>query len=466
MSTTLLTPAQWAEVEFGSAPLGDRRRAQRLVRIGTSLAQTPTGTLPEAFPEWKELKAVYRWVNYIEFGLEEIQQPHRQRTLERCQQPGEYLLIEDTTPLDYSSHPHTEQLGFIGDGRGRGLHLHSTLAVRVEGWKSETEPEGVAVGLLGQKCWARTGKGLRKESWRQRMSRRRESERWAEVTAQIGRPPPGCRWIYIADRENDFYEPIQRCRGNEQDFIIRGFRDHKLVGAEDKLFAELDPAVVQGVMRVKLRERHGEAAREATVSLRSCRVKLKGPWRPGGVLEDEEINVVEARELPPPPGSKPLHWILLTSLPCQKLRQLQQIVARYALRWWIEQYHKALKSGAGIEESQLEKGFRIENLLAILAVVAVRLVNTQWLARNRPEDPVDAESFGAKALKILGAKYQTPKGGWTNRSVLIAVAKMGGFLARKHDGMPGWRTIWRGWSRLMCMCEGVEILNEKSKRCG
>ena len=466
MSTTLLTPAQWAEVEFGSAPLGDRRRAQRLVRIGTSLAQTPTGTLPEAFPEWKELKAVYRWVNHIEFGLEEIQQPHRQRTLERCQQPGEYLLIEDTTPLDYSSHPHTEQLGFIGDGRGRGLHLHSTLAVRVEGWKSETEPEGVAVGLLGQKCWARTGKGLRKESWRQRMSRRRESERWAEVTAQIGRPPPGCRWIYIADRESDFYEPIQRCRGNEQDFIIRGFRDHKLVGAEDKLFAELDPAVVQGVMRVKLRGRHGEAAREATVSLRSCRVKLKGPWRPGGVLEDEEINVVEARELPPPPGSKPLHWILLTSLPCQKLRQLQQIVARYALRWWIEQYHKALKSGAGIEESQLEKGFRIENLLAILAVVAVRLVNTQWLARNRPEDPVDAESFGANALKILGAKYQTPKGGWTNRSVLIAVAKMGGFLARKHDGMPGWRTIWRGWSRLMCMCEGVEILNEKSKRCG
>ena len=466
MSTTLLTPAQWAEVEFGSAPLGDRRRSQRLVRIGTSLAQTPTGTLPEAFPEWKELKAVYRWVNHIEFGLEEIQQPHRQRTLERCQQPGEYLLIEDTTPLDYSSHPHTEQLGFIGDGRGRGLHLHSTLAVRVEGWKSETEPEGVAVGLLGQKCWARTGKGLRKESWRQRMSRRRESERWAEVTAQIGRPPPGCRWIYIADRESDFYEPIQRCRGNEQDFIIRGFRDHKLVGAEDKLFAELDPAVVQGVMRVKLRGRHGEAAREATVSLRSCRVKLKGPWRPGGVLEDEEINVVEARELAPPPGSKPLHWILLTSLPCQKLRQLQQIVARYALRWWIEQYHKALKSGAGIEESQLEKGFRIENLLAILAVVAVRLVNTQWLARNRPEDPVDAESFGANALKILGAKYQTPKGGWTNRSVLIAVAKMGGFLARKHDGMPGWRTIWRGWSRLMCMCEGVEILNEKSKRCG
>jgi len=82
-------------------------------------------------------------------------------------------------------------------------------------------------------------------------------------------------------------------------------------------------------------------------------------------------------------------------LACQGLKQLKRIVARYALRWWIEQYHKALKSGAGIEESQLEREFRIENLLAVLAVVAVRLVNTQWLARNRPDEPVEAESFGA-----------------------------------------------------------------------
>jgi hypothetical protein len=184
------------------------------------------------------------------------------------------------------------------------------------------------------------------------------------------------------------------------------------------------------------------------------------------VPEEVEVNVVEARELAPPPGAEPLHWILLTSLPCQGLEQLKRIVARYALRWWIEQYHKALKSGAGIEESQLEREFRIENLLAVLAVVAVRLVNTQWLARNRPDEPVEAESFGATALKILGVKFETPKGGWTNRSVLIAVARMGGFLARKHDGMPGWQTIWRGWSRLLCMCEGVEILNQRAKRCG
>lgn len=141
-------------------------------------------------------------------------------------------------------------------------------------------------------------------------------------------------------------------------------------------------------------------------------------------------------------------------------------MARYTLRWWIEQYHKALKSGAGIEESQLEQGFRIENLLAILGLLAVRLVNTQWLARNRPEEPVEAQSFGASALELLSAKYQTPTGGWTNQSVLIAVARLGGFLGRKHDGLPGWQTIWRGWHKLMIMCEGLEILNERKKKCG
>ena len=466
MTTRLLTPAQWAHEEFASVRLGDRRRTQRLVEMATCLAQSPTGRLPQAFPAWKDLKAAYRFLDHIEFGGAEIQGPHQQQTLAACRQPGEYLLIEDTTELDYSSHRRTEQLGFIGNGRGRGLLLHSTLAVRVERWQSDQAPEGVAVGLLGQKSWIRTQQGLRHQNWRQRMLRRRESDRWAKVLDQIGSPASGSRWIYMGDRESDFYEPIERCQRNGEDFIIRGYRDRKLAGEHDHLFEALEEAPVQGVSRIELRGRNGEAARQARVSLRSCRVRLKGPWRPQGIQEDVEVQVVEARELAPPPGVQPLHWILLTSLPCSGLAELKRIVARYAMRWWIEQYHKALKSGAGIEESQLEQGFRIENLLAVLAIVAVRLVNTQWLARNRPDEPVEPGSFGTSALKILSAKYEAPKGGWTNRSVLIAIAKLGGFLARKHDGMPGWQTIWRGWTKLMCMCEGLEILNQKAKRCG
>ena len=250
MSNTLLAPAQWAQREFASAELGDRRRTQRLVEMATCLAQSPTGRLPQAFPGWKDLKAAYRFLDHIEFGADQIQQPHRQQTLEACRQPGEYLLIEDTTELDYSSHRRTKQLGFIGNGRGRGLLLHSTLVVRVEGWRSDQEAEGVAVGLLGQKSWIRTQKGLRHQNWRQRMSRPRESDRWAKVTEGIGRPAPGCSLIYISDRESDFYEPIERCQRNGEDFIIRGYRDRKLAGGDEHLFEALEKAPVQGVSRI------------------------------------------------------------------------------------------------------------------------------------------------------------------------------------------------------------------------
>ena len=123
MTTSLLAPAQWAQTEFALAELGDRRRTRRLVQMASCLARSPTGRLPEAFPAWKELKAAYRFLDHLEFGPREIQQA--QQTLEACRQPGEYLLIEDTTELDYSSHRRTEQLGFIGDGRGRGLLLQS-----------------------------------------------------------------------------------------------------------------------------------------------------------------------------------------------------------------------------------------------------------------------------------------------------------------------------------------------------
>src|SRR5580692_3764918 len=118
MTENLMAPAQWAQAEFALAELGDQRRTNRLVTMATHLAQTPTGTLPQAFPEWQDLKAAYRFLDHVEFGPAEIQDPHRRHTLAACRQPGEYLLIEDTTALDYSTHRRTGQLGFIGNGRG------------------------------------------------------------------------------------------------------------------------------------------------------------------------------------------------------------------------------------------------------------------------------------------------------------------------------------------------------------
>src|SRR5215472_4894475 len=105
MSTTVLAPAQWAQMEFALARLGDQRRTQRLVKIATRLVQSPGGTLPQAMPRWGELKAAYRFFSQPKVAYEDILRPHWERTQAACREVGEYLLIEDTTLLDYTGHP-------------------------------------------------------------------------------------------------------------------------------------------------------------------------------------------------------------------------------------------------------------------------------------------------------------------------------------------------------------------------
>ena len=468
MHATLLKPQEWAQLEFALANLGDARRTKRLVQIGSALVQCPSGTLPEAFPDWAELKGAYRFFSNPNINYEKISGPHWQRTHQSCTEPGEYLLIDDTTDLDYSSHPRCRGLGQIGNQYGRGLWLHSTLAVRVDAWDLNHCAEVTVVGVAGQKCWARTGPSRRKqkERWRQRLRRQRESQRWAQTLEQMPVRPAKATWIYVADRESDIYEAFERCGQRQIDFIIRAQYDRTLAQEDRSLFEAVAQAPVLGCFEVEVRKRPDRRARTAKVEVRVVPVTLKGVWRPGGERPALTLNVIEAREVDGPADEEPIHWVLLTNLSAKRFVEARRIVARYAKRWVIEEFHKALKSGANVEKSELETAERLQALVAVLVVVAVRLVNTKLLARTHPEQPVDVEAFGREALQILSARFGEPEGGWKYGGVLIAIARMGGFLARRNDGDPGWVTIWRGWQRLMRMSEGILSLRKKSRATG
>ena len=406
MSTILTSPGEWAQHEFGFAQLGDRRRNKRLVNIAQHLAASPGGTLPQAFPDWAELKAAYRFLGQAGVNFQQILAPHVERTRAGCHAPGEYLIIEDTTLLDYSTHRATEDLGQIGDG-GRGFELHSALAVRVEGWTLTQRPEGVVVGLFGQSC-VTPRLAPEGESRRERLRRPRKSQRWAEAFKTAGRPPAGSQWIYVADRESDFYEPMRICQQHGVDFIIRGFNDRRLVSQEGHLQAALAQGVVLGQTEVELRARPGQPARTARVELRTVQVDLDGPWRPGGWQEPlPGVTALEVREVQVPETIRqPLHWFLLTSLSCSTQAQGQRVVGRYAARWWIEEYHKALKSGADVEASQLEQARRLEALIAVLAVVAVRLLSTKMLARSCPGGGRSGSQLRTGNAEVVGKKVR------------------------------------------------------------
>jgi hypothetical protein len=265
----------------------------------------------------------------------------------------------------------------------------------------------------------------------------------------------------VADRESDIYEVFGRCRERQFDFLIRANQARALAEDDRSVFQAVAAGQSMGCLQIALRSRPGVAARTATLEVRTITVKLRGPYRPGGATPPVEVNVVEAHEVNPPKGVQAIRWVLLTSLPIHNLKAALQAVSLYACRWLIEEYHKALKSGAQIEQRQLEKRRRIEVLLGILAVVALRLLDTKLLVSSSPERPVLPGEIGPEALLLLEAKFGKPKHSWTHPHLLVCLARLGGFLARKHDGDPGWQTIWRGWRRLIIMAEAVDLINDQ-----
>ena len=493
MHTSLMSPEDWAREEFGGAALGDRRRARRLVRVAGRVAASPGGTLCSALPDWAELHAAYRLMNGPAVTHGKVLADHFRRTRERCAalpEGLECLLIEDTTAADFTAHRDAEGLGRIGDDGGRGFYVHTTLAAVMreheEGGAATGEVAATAelVGLFDQRWWARgdkpPGGGAAGERKASRLSRARESQRWAACLSECPpaclsgeAPPPGPgRWTFVADREGDVYEVLSRCRELGVAPLIRACQDRALcgegagphagphAGPPGHLFAAVRAAPVKGTYELRLRARPGQAARMARVQVRSAAVTLRPPWRPAGFGRDlgpVEVNVIEAWEPDPPEGAEPLHWVLLTTWPADTLAQCRRAVRAYGLRFLIEDFHKALKTGCGLEKSQLATAQALAALLGVLSLVAARLLDLKLMARARPDEPVTADRVGPEPLAVLGHRFGEPAGGWTHRTTLRAVARLGGFLARKGDGEPGWITIWRGWKRLNDLCEGYAI---------
>jgi hypothetical protein len=462
MNTFLMDPQSWAEHELGGCELQDARRTRRLVQVAGRLAQQPNGTLPPSFDAWKELRAAYRLWQRREVSRERILQPHCRGTAAACRRPGCYLLVEDTTELNYTSHPATQGLGRIGEEGGQGLLLHNTLALEVAAW-SANRPEVNVVGLAAQHCWTRPQELVRgpvpagKERKRRRLTRPRESERWASCLEGQAVVPPGVQWLYVADRESDIYEVFQRCAGVRSGFVIRANQPRALAEAGGSVFSAVAQAAVRSRYAVSVPARKDSPARRARVAVRATMVRLRGPWRPGGAPGPQTVNVVEVREEHPPPGAEPVHWVLLTTLPVVTVKQIKQVIGIYTCRWTIEEYHKALKSGTKIEASQLTQAHELEALLGVLSLVALRLLSTKLLARAQPGAAVREDQFGPEGQAILAAKWGRPPGGWTQRELWRAIGRLGGFIGRKSDGEPGWQSIWRGWHRLMILIEGAEL---------
>ncbi len=462
MGTQVNEMRLWAEHEFGCAVLGDQRRTRRLVDVACSIGHNPQGVLAPSFSNYAETKAAYRLFDSDAVEFSAVGANHWSNTEQRCRQPGEYLLIEDTSELDFTSHEAAQGLGHIGDTRGRGVLLHSTLALRIEDWTVHGETEVSVQGLLGQVCWTRQDAPRKShESRTQRMKRARESDRWGKLFEKLPPPSPKTEWTYMADREGDIYETLLRCRGKEMGFIVRACQSRALECDSRDVFEVVSVAPLLGKLQVQLRARPGQPARTARVSLRATAVTLRPPYRYGTELHSISVNVVEAREEQAPPGIEPIHWVLLSSWPVETLAQVIRVVKTYGKRWLVEEFHKALKSGAHVEEIQLATLDRIEPLVALLSIVAIRLLSAKVMSSEKKETPLGPDDADPVMLKVLEAKLGKPVKHWTHGALLIAIARMGGFIS--YNKTPGWKTIWRGWQFLSTLMQGYELAQGHKK---
>lgn len=459
-------PHRFAQRHFGTALLGDERRTRRLIQVGAAFAGGGAGenggTITSVMRAWPQAKAAYRLLSRPEVTHDAVIGGHCAEVLAATATPGDYLLIEDTTTTAFPDPTGTRGLGPIGDDYTRGLWAHSTLVVKAD-WDQDQKE---LLGMLGQRVWVRPqprppgrrrSNGRGKESNHARQGRNhRESQRWMASLEAAGGPLGATTWTYVADRESDIYELFQSAWCNGWNYVIRASHPRALAGAwaGQDLLAAAARAPVRGRVELELLQAH----RTAHLELRSNALELRGPKRPGGRLENHRLNVVWVRERDAPRGRSPLHWVLLTDLPVDTLDQCLRVIKTYCGRWLIEEWHKALKTGLKVEHSQLSDARRLATLIGILSVAAVFLVRQKLLARVDPYAPLDPQHTDPVMLAVL-KKTDPPQGKPTRRWFWIAIAKLGGFLARTGDGDPGWLTLWRGWQTLMILVRGYELAN-------
>lgn len=475
--TAGLDGSQWAEHEFGGAPLGDRRLSKRLVSVAAAKAEVPGRAFSGvAEGDWAATKAYYRMIDQpeeSEVTLANILAPHRQRTVRRMMGQKTVLCIQDGSELNYTNLDQCDGLGDLKanqtGAKTRGLNLHTTFTVA---------PNGLPLGVLKAQCIAPEGKD---PDDKRRPSKIPIEEKktfvWIEHyrdMVEVAAKMPQTRLVSVCDREADFFEMFDEQRQHPRvDLLIRLYHNRK-VSKEDptKLFDAVREAPVLSQISLSLprqsarskkskqKARPAKKARKTVLAIRTLRIQIQPPsHHPNKIPID--ICVVHGLEENPPSGAKAVEWFLLTTLNVDGASAAEQCLHWYTLRWRIEDWHRVLKSGCRIGDLAHKSADRLRRAIGINLVIAWRIMLMTLLGRETPELPAEL-MFSDIELRTLNA-YATKKK--LKPPLLLGdavrlVAKIGGYLGRKNDPPPGHQLLWHGYTEFQFMCLGFALLED------
>jgi len=407
----------WAENEFGGAPLGDKRLSNRLVEIANDKAMNPGCTYSGAAGgNWPKVKGYYRLIDMPDDSavtMSNILLPHREQTIRRMKAENIVLCIQDGSDLNYNNLDHCEGLGVIGSNQtgaiSRGLHMHSMIAVSTD---------GLPLGILRSGCTAPKLKS--KDDERPVTAIPIEEKKtfcWIEGVRDcmdLKARMPHTSLINVMDREGDFFEMFddQRCNSSSVDLLVRAKHNRGTTG-KHKLFETARQSQVQAQIEIKIprqsarskkskqKARDKKPMRIAEVSVRYLQIKLNPP----PYHNDKDpiaIWVVHVREDNPPANTDRLEWFLLTTINMKSINDALNCVKWYCLRWRIEDWHRVLKSGCKVEKLAHKTAERQRRAVAVNMVIAWRIMLMTLLGREVPELPPEV-LFSDLEIKVLKA---------------------------------------------------------------
>jgi hypothetical protein len=383
----------------------------------------------------------------------------------RCASEGRVFVAVDGSSLSFVDRTGTRGLGAVGTYRGGAVGLKVITALALDS-------SGVPLGPLRQVMWRRPAqRPTNRRSAKKRPVSKKETRHWLDaITTSAQRTAAAsadARLTFLVDREGDSAAILCTLVGTKQDFVVRGNWD-RTVEAEDgrsrKVRGLLAYQRVLGSYDVELTVGPKRSARVANMSLRAVDVvvSLKHPVtnKPMRVT----LSAVNARETGTvPKGEERLDWLLLTNIRVRSFEDARAIVASYALRWRIEEFHKTWKSGhCNVEESQLRSEQALRKWALILAAVAARIERLKLLARTAPDTPADVEfsEIELHALVLLKRRSKKknesiPDSVPTIAQATLWLAELGGYTGKSSGGPPGTITISRGLFKVRAAADAI-----------
>jgi hypothetical protein len=279
----------------------------------------------------------------------------------------------------------------------------------------------------------------------------------------------------VADQGADGFEFIEHAQRSGRTFVVRIHHARKMqLGHDGKGDVRSLPQTAAalpelGRFTMNVQAQKGRKTRQdARFIVRGAAVLVHPPhFRSGNHGKAPlPLYLVTITEETPPKGEKPIVWKLLTNEPVVTFDDGWRVAGWYELRWIVEEFHKAQKTGCGIENLQFTAAARLEPAIALLSAVALTLLDLREGGRR-------TDAHTRRATQIIDPTYVTVLTAWrfgkprldiNVHDFHLALARLGGHQNRRHDHRPGWLVLWRGWMKLQAMLAGYEA--SQRRKCG